>query len=560
MQSFERDEADDFLIAMTTYMPSPFHFIYEYSSDRGDGKVINPNDPQANPTMFPNSTGTRTEPAADDQSSHQRHGARGGGSGGHPGRQGTGSADHSIDRSPLHPHHQKVMEKGSASPGGEGKNSYNSSHGGAGKSRMKPADQGDETPDRGAAVPKFGDWDEKNPQSADNYTGIFQRVRDERYNGPGKSPGRGGTPFSGTPRKKNTDDSTKEMRSLLLCIDSLYPKCLSSSSSDALSASRSYDMGFLCHEILVSASRQWNRNFLGERIRGMACVYLVDVVTSFRFFILMGKHLIHILTIVFLRFENIGKRYAPNFGPLWFSAKEEGICSLSVRLLTETHKNSMSTRGSRGPPLQGYVRNGRKRKMVLDVDLNVPPADNLGQEGTSAHSATLDVQNGQQRGSVPPVPIDVEAFDDDVVISSPRAFAEAKNNVRRSRQSTVLVDVDPDGGADRAAPSSRNKRRRVPANQAIINCDLYINLEGSSKPMRENVQIAEPSPPKPPKEPTFSCPICMGPLVEEMTTKCGHIFCKSCIKAAITVQGKCPTCRRKVTARDIHRVYLPTTN
>lgn len=92
--------------------------------------------------------------------------------------------------------------------------------------------------------------------------------------------------------------------------------------------------------------------------------------------------------------------------------------------LNRNHKNSMSTRGSRGPPLQGYVRNGRKRKMVLDVDLNVPPADNLVQEGTSTHSATLDEQNGQQRGSVPPVPIDVEAFDDDVVISSPRAFAE----------------------------------------------------------------------------------------------------------------------------------------
>ncbi|KAF7120065.1 hypothetical protein RHSIM_Rhsim13G0047200 [Rhododendron simsii] len=177
---------------------------------------INPNDSQANPTLFPNSTGTRTEPAADDQ--HQRHGARGGGSGGHPGRQGTGSADHTQ--------HQKVVEKGSASPGGEGKNSYKSSHGGAGKSRMKPADEGDETvsliavyidnflynsqPDRGAAVPKFGEWDENNPESADNFTGIFQRVRDERYNGPGKSPGRGGTPsVSRTPRKQNTDDSTK---------------------------------------------------------------------------------------------------------------------------------------------------------------------------------------------------------------------------------------------------------------------------------------------------------------------------------------------------------------
>lgn len=89
---------------------------------------------------------------------------------------------------------------------------------------------------------------------------------------------------------------------------------------------------------------------------------------------------------------------------------------------------------------------------------------------------------------------------------------------------------------------------------------IKTNLSMRKLWQRENVQIAEPSPPKPPKEPTFSCPICMGPLVEEMTTKCGHIFCKSCIKAAITVQGKCPTCRRKVTARDIHRVYLPTTN
>lgn len=97
---------------------------------------------------------------------------------------------------------------------------------------------------------------------------------------------------------------------------------------------------------------------------------------------------------------------------------------IECEVLTENHKNSMSTRGSRGAPLQGYVRNGRRRKMPLDVDLNVPPADNPSQEGTSADSNTLDVQNGQQRASVLPVPIDVEAFDDDVVISSPRAFAE----------------------------------------------------------------------------------------------------------------------------------------
>ena len=39
-------------------------------------------------------------------------------------------------------------------------------------------------PDRGAAVPRFGDWDENNPQSADNYTHIFNKVREERHTGP----------------------------------------------------------------------------------------------------------------------------------------------------------------------------------------------------------------------------------------------------------------------------------------------------------------------------------------------------------------------------------------
>lgn len=54
--------------------------------------------------------------------------------------------------------------------------------------------------------------------------------------------------------------------------------------------------------------------------------------------------------------------------------------------------------------------------MVLEVDLNVPPSENRIQEGTSTHATFLVVE--------PSAPIDVDAFDDDVVISSPRAFAQ----------------------------------------------------------------------------------------------------------------------------------------
>ncbi|CAA6668391.1 unnamed protein product [Spirodela intermedia] len=38
-----------------------------------------------------------------------------------------------------------------------------------------------------STVPKFGDWDENDPTSADNFTGIFKKVRDERKDG-GKPP------------------------------------------------------------------------------------------------------------------------------------------------------------------------------------------------------------------------------------------------------------------------------------------------------------------------------------------------------------------------------------
>ena len=64
--------------------------------------------------------------------------------------------------------------------------------------------------------------------------------------------------------------------------------------------------------------------------------------------------------------------------------------------------------------------------MALDVDLNVPPSENLDQEGTSAQANSQDVQFGHQGPSVLPAPIDVEAFDDDVVISSRTAFAEVR--------------------------------------------------------------------------------------------------------------------------------------
>ncbi|KAL9671232.1 hypothetical protein QQ045_008798 [Rhodiola kirilowii] len=148
--------------------------------------MINPNDPQENPEAFPTKTQTeRVEPVKhgptlERKTSREDHDLKQGNVGNKrpPTRTSVGS-EHSIDRSPLHPHYQaKITGRGSGSPSWEGKGA--TAHGTPGRSRLKNRD---DDLDRGAAVPKFGEWDEDNPASADGFTHIFNQVREERHTG-----------------------------------------------------------------------------------------------------------------------------------------------------------------------------------------------------------------------------------------------------------------------------------------------------------------------------------------------------------------------------------------
>jgi late competence protein required for DNA uptake (superfamily II DNA/RNA helicase) len=58
------------------------------------------------------------------------------------------------------------------------------------------------------------------------------------------------------------------------------------------------------------------------------------------------------------------------------------------------------------------------------------------------------------------------------------------------------------------------------------------------------------------EERKLRCVICMDTMKDETSTTCGHIFCESCIQGAIKAQKKCPTCRKKLTMKNIHRIYI----
>ncbi|KAK8565178.1 hypothetical protein V6N13_020304 [Hibiscus sabdariffa] len=134
-----------------------------------------------------------------------------------PTRSSIGS-ENSLEKSPLHPQARVTARGSMPSPAWEGKTSYDSSHGTPGRSRLRPSARGDESPDKTAAVPKFGDWDESNPASADGYTHIFNKVREERNNG-GRVPGMPGdqSPYNNARNRRPSNNSAVKSCCLPWC-------------------------------------------------------------------------------------------------------------------------------------------------------------------------------------------------------------------------------------------------------------------------------------------------------------------------------------------------------
>ncbi|KAK8532439.1 hypothetical protein V6N13_131768 [Hibiscus sabdariffa] len=216
---------------------------------RTGGKIVNPNDPQENPDLHLDSIAPSRAPQASKikaeldepvrhrparrgheeegdlkqyadspaRHDHVNHKASGDTTASRYGREVPKQAmkprvgsENSIDKSPLHHHARGAGRGNTASPAWEGKNSYDSSHGTPTRSRMRPSTRGNESPDEGAAVPKFGDWDESNPASADGYTHIFNKVREERNNG-GRVPGMPGeqSPYRTARNRKLANSDAK---------------------------------------------------------------------------------------------------------------------------------------------------------------------------------------------------------------------------------------------------------------------------------------------------------------------------------------------------------------
>ncbi|KAI4974827.1 E3 ubiquitin-protein ligase RNF4-like [Hordeum vulgare subsp. vulgare] len=148
-------------------------------------------------------------------------------------------------------------------------------------------------------------------------------------------------------------------------------------------------------------------------------------------------------------------------------------------------------------------------------------------------------------------PIDVEALGDE---GSSRAKIK-----RRVAVVDLEADADQECSGDARTTISHliggNKRRKVPP----VICLSPDREERFSNQRNSTVRVSTPSANAAPKEPTFTCPVCLNKMELSSVTSCGHVFCDKCIQAAIKAQKKCPTCRKRLGPKSYRRVYLPAT-
>ncbi|CAO1947041.1 unnamed protein product [Urochloa humidicola] len=262
------------------------------------------------------------------------------------------------------------------------------------------------------------------------------------------------------------------------------------------------------------------------------------------------------------------------------------LCSIGFAQASIFFCNTMNSPGA-GRRVPKRRRTASKPLSQL-LDLNCPPSEGAGDGGSpfssmpvshSEASSSMPVSLNQASSSTPPAtdvphigmnscPIDVEAIVDDVVIyPSSRSLPQARQqSTRAARHIVVILDDDSETSPEPAGDAldehvntllSLGTNRTLEPPGATNTCPVISIVDTPEvnffKELPEPVKEV-------PKEPKFTCPICMNELTEAASTVCGHIFCQKCIKAAIQAQKKCPTCRRTLNKNQHHRVYLPTTD
>eukprot|EP00656_Telonema_subtile_P024424 TRINITY_DN26662_c0_g1_i1.p1 TRINITY_DN26662_c0_g1~~TRINITY_DN26662_c0_g1_i1.p1 ORF type:complete len:186 (+),score=33.36 TRINITY_DN26662_c0_g1_i1:78-635(+) len=113
-------------------------------------------------------------------------------------------------------------------------------------------------------------------------------------------------------------------------------------------------------------------------------------------------------------------------------------------------------------------------------------------------------------------------------------------------------------------PAVRRKRRRaqLSGKNGVVDQAAHfvvdLTTETPQSPLRAPKHRNQTGASGEPASLRNNCAICLETIPSQSmaSTKCGHVFCFECIKAAVAANKSCPTCRCKLTKTGFHRLYL----
>ncbi|XP_069937231.1 uncharacterized protein [Cherax quadricarinatus] len=158
-------------------------------------------------------------------------------------------------------------------------------------------------------------------------------------------------------------------------------------------------------------------------------------------------------------------------------------------------------------------------------------------------------------------------------IYMPRLSREIRHNSRRQRSRSRSPDFSRD--APRTPEFLREidellaeVEDRMPLPRVLgqtenpLTAAQIVANEHNHRVAQITVPQAPPSPP-PPEQPTISCLVCLDSLATIQnssrnlcSTVCGHVFCSSCIEAVVKQRKQCPVCRKKLTKKQYHPLFI----
>ena len=132
----------------------------------------------------------------------------------------------------------------------------------------------------------------------------------------------------------------------------------------------------------------------------------------------------------------------------------------------------------------------------------------------------------------------------DIEIISTKVYPRITERFGGSRSSDLIIGVS-------------NSRSLISAGTADIIANVTQNPQPRKRMLPQPIISGDPGPKVEPA--MLKCTICLelaSPETQLISTVCGHIFCKGCFESSQRVARNCPNCRKKMSKKSFHKLFL----